>query len=281
MIIPKRFKKKIETHLLGNMLEIEDYPLILAIMGKPGMGKTLQLRNYLETLGVKVFSISSADLESERAGAPAKLLKKQYVEASINISKNNPSALVIDDIDTTVGEWEQNTGTVNHQGILAFLMHIADNPYFIEELGKINRVPIFFTGNNFELLYEPLRRPGRTLEFEWEPKPSEKIAIIASCLPYVSNAKEIAEQLIRIYPNQSISYFTNLFVTRKLELLSEFSSDITFKKILSNDQYKRQLYRKYIQNYNSTNWKDILLLERNTEDAENTDKYKNLYNITN
>ena len=166
MVIPERFKRQIETHLLGNILEIDKYPLILAIVGKPGMGKTLQLRKYLEILGINAFSISSSDLESEVAGAPAKLLKTQYVEASINISRKNPSALVIDDIDTTVGEWKQNTGTVNHQGILAFLMHIADNPCHIEGLGNVNRVPVFFTGNNFELLYEPLRRPGRTLRFE-------------------------------------------------------------------------------------------------------------------
>lgn len=188
---------------------------------------------------------------------------------------------MIDDIDTTVGEWEQNTGTVNHQGILAFLMHIADNPYYIEGLGKVERVPIFFTGNNFELLYEPLRRPGRTLRFEWEPNPSEKISIIASCIPYVANAKEIAEELIHIYPDHPISFFTNLFVTRKLDLLSDFTKDITFKDILMNDQYKNQLYRKYTQNFNNTNWKDILSLERNTENAKNTYKYKNIHNNTN
>ena len=55
MFIPERFKKQINTHLLGNMLDIDDYPLILAIMGRPGMGKTRQLRIHLEQLGVDVY----------------------------------------------------------------------------------------------------------------------------------------------------------------------------------------------------------------------------------
>ena len=68
MFIPERFKKQINTHLLGNMLDIDDYPLILAIMGRPGMGKTRQLRIHLEQLGVDIFSVSSAELECERDG---------------------------------------------------------------------------------------------------------------------------------------------------------------------------------------------------------------------
>lgn len=237
-MIPDRFKCQIDTHLLGNMLEIDNYPLILAIVGRPGMGKTWQLRKHLELLGIKVYSISSADLESERAGAPAKLLKQQYVDASVNISRKNPSALVIDDIDTTVGEWEQNTGTVNHQGILAFLMHIADNPYYIENVGNVNRVPVFFTGNNFELLYEPLRRPGRTRRFDWNPEIKEKIEIITSYLSNITDAKDVAIELINNFPDQSISFYTDFFATQKLEYLMEFANNAIFKYILSDSQYK-------------------------------------------
>ena len=157
MFIPERFKKQINTHLLGNMLDIDDYPLILAIMGRPGMGKTRQLRIHLEQLGVDVFSVSSAELECEREEASAKLLKQQYINASVNILKKMPSVLVIDDIDTILGEREPNTGMARHQGALAFLMHISDDPYYIENVGNVNRVPIFLTGNNFESLYEPMR----------------------------------------------------------------------------------------------------------------------------
>lgn len=168
IVIPPSFSKMIDIHMLGNMLNLKHYPLILAIVGKPGMGKTFQLRHYLKTVGVEVFSISAADLESDRAGQPAKLLQQQYILASNNIKKNNPSVLLIDDIDTTLGEWKDHTGTVNHQNILAFLMHIADNPTYIESIGPVNRVPIFFTGNDLERLYKPLIRTGRANRFVWE-----------------------------------------------------------------------------------------------------------------
>lgn len=260
MFIPERFKKQINTHLLGNMLDIDDYPLILAIMGRPGMGKTRQLRIHLEQLGVDIFSISSAELECEGEDAAAKLLRQQYINASVNILKKKPSVLVIDDIDTVLGE--SNTGAARHQGVLAFLMHISDDPYYIENVGNVNRVPVFFTGNNFESLYEPMRRPGRTLEFEWEPKQEEKIDIIASCLSNTEDSKQVAAELVDIYPNQSISFFTNFFTAQKLELLSEMASNAMLKCILENSQYKRQLYQKYIQDYNDINWKDVMFMNR-------------------
>ncbi len=265
MFIPERFKKQINTHLLGNMLDIDDYPLILAIMGRPGMGKTRQLRIHLEQLGVDVFSVSSAELECEREEASAKLLKQQYINASVNILKKMPSVLVIDDIDTILGEREPNTGMARHQGALAFLMHISDDPYYIENVGNVNRVPIFLTGNNFESLYEPMRRPGRTLEFEWEPNQEEKIEIIASCLSNTEDSKRVAAELVNIYPNQSISFFTNFFTSQKLELLSEMASSAMLKCILENSQYKRQLYQKYIQDYNDINWKDVMFMERESK----------------
>lgn len=271
MVISKRFQNQVNAHLLGNMLDINNYPLILAIIGSPGMGKTWQLREHLKSLDIQVYSISSADLESERAGAPAKLLKEKYVNASISMSKRIPSAIVIDDIDTTVGEWKQNTGTVNHQGILAFLMHIADNPYYIENIGNVKRVPIFFTGNDFELLYEPLRRPVRMLRFDWEPTKNEKIDIVSSYFVHTDNAKEIAEYLINIYPTQSIAFFTSLFATRKLEILSELASNAAFKYILEDPSYKEQLYKKYIDS-NNIDWeRDIIKIV----EGEKIDKNNN------
>ena len=183
----------------------------------------------------------------------------------MNILKKMPSVLVIDDIDTIVGEGHKNTDASNHQGVLAFLMHISDNPYYIENVGNVNRVPIFFTGNNFEAIYEPLRRPGRTLEFEWEPGQEEKIDIIASCLSNTADAKKVAAELVDIYPNQSISFFTNFFTTQKLELLSEMASNAMLKCILENSQYKRQLYQKYIQEYNDIDWKDVMFMDRESK----------------
>jgi len=39
--------------------------------------------------------------------------------------------------------------------------HAEPPPTVIERLGRVRRVPIFTTGNDFFKLYPPLRRPGR------------------------------------------------------------------------------------------------------------------------
>jgi len=255
MVIPERFASAINTHLLGNMIHVKDYPLILYIVGRPGMGKTWQLRHHLEALGFAVYSISSADLEDKNAGEPAKLIRTQYVNASMNLSSGNPSALVIDDIDTTVGEWEQNTGTVNHEGILAFLMHIADNPTHIEIIGNVNRVPIFFTGNCFERLYEPLRRPGRMIKFEWEPTREEKAEIVASIFSFTD--KDISRKLVMSYPNEQISFFSSLLVTETISQLAEIASNAAFKHILSTPSYKAQLQTKFLETRDCADWSKL------------------------
>lgn len=252
IVIPARFSQRIDAHILGNMLDIDEYPLIMAIIGKPGMGKTYQLRKYLDAVDINVVSISAADLESDRAGEPAKLLQQKYIEASSSISKYNPSIMLIDDVDTTLGEWEKNTGTVNHQDILAFLMHIADNPYYIENVGKINRVPIFFTGNNFDLLYKPLVRNGRAIRFDWEPTREEKIAIISSIFLF-DNPKD-AEILIDAYPDKEIAFFSNMLANESIVRLASIARNVVFKYILTDKNYKSELLTKYCEERKRVDW---------------------------
>lgn len=255
MYIPNRFIKMIDAHMLGNMIGIEHYPLILAIIGQPGMGKTFQLRNYLEIVGVQVFSVSSADMESDRAGEPVKLLQQKYIEASISISSGIPATLLIDDIDTTLGEWENHTGTVNHQDILAFLMHVADNPCYIENVGVLNRVPVFFTGNYFDRLYKPLIREGRANRFDWEPTREEKIYTVASILNF--NDTKIAEMFVDAFPTEKISFFSNMMVNKSMEQLADLASDVVFSFILKKDGYRDKLYLKYCEMKKKISWESL------------------------
>lgn len=264
IVIPPSFSKMIDIHMLGNMLNLKHYPLILAIVGKPGMGKTFQLRHYLKTVGVEVFSISAADLESDRAGQPAKLLQQQYILASNNILKNNPSVLLIDDIDTTLGEWKDHTGTVNHQNILAFLMHIADNPTYIESIGPVNRVPIFFTGNDLERLYKPLIRTGRANRFVWEPDREEKITIIASI--FSLDDRLIAESIVDTFPDKEISFYAFIFSQIQAENLSEIANTVSYRLILENPNYKQQLQKKYKSMGENIDW--ITKIREYKNDAE-------------
>lgn len=268
MFIPNRFIKMVDAHMLGNMLDIEHYPLILAIVGRPGIGKTFQLRNYLKIVGVEIFSISAADLESDCAGKPAKLLQQKYIEASASISSGKPTVMLIDDIDTTLGEWKNHTGTVNHQDILAFLMHIADNPYYIENVGNLNRVPIFFTGNYFDKLYKPLIREGRANRFDWEPTREEKISTVASIFDLKDT--KIAETLVDAYPTEKLSFFSNMLVNKKIEQLVSISSDVIFSFILTKDGYRDELYSKYCKLTNDILFESIAqkALEENVTNTE-------------
>lgn len=255
MYIPERFIEAVDAHMLGNMLDISNYPLILLIVGLPGMGKTYQLRSYLEIVGVDMFSISAADLESDRAGVPAKLLEQKYIEASSSISSGNPAVLLIDDIDTTLGEWEKNTGTVNHQDILAFLMHIADKPSFIENVGSVNRVPVFFTCNYFNRLYKPLIRDGRANRFDWEPKREEKIAIVTSVFRFEDS--KTAEMLVDAYPTKPISFFSNLLANKNIEQLVSVAKDVVFSFILTKEGYRDKLLSTYSNLKKNIQWEAI------------------------
>lgn len=207
--VADRFSRAIREHLVLSLVELPTHAVIMGIFGPPGEGKTYQLRSVLQELGVSVRSINAADFESDRAGLPGKELLRSYVEASDEIKRKCPACLVIDDIDTTVGEWEGNTGTVNHQQLLAQLMHLADRPREVEHIGQINRVPIFVTGNDFSKLYPPLRRPGRMNVLHWSPTIEERRDIVSSILNDVLHG-EIISRLVNAYPNHPVSFFADL-----------------------------------------------------------------------
>jgi ATP-dependent 26S proteasome regulatory subunit len=207
--IPSRFSMEVCRHLLLNYAEMPGQPLILGIFGAPGEGKTYQLRSILHQQGVKDCSVNAADLESDRAGQPGKMVVSRYVEAARSIQAEIPAALIIDDIDTTVGEWTQNTGTVNHQQVLAQIMHLADRPNIIENIGTVRRVPIFVTGNDPGKIYPPLRRPGRMSIMHWQPTQAEKTTLVQSIFNGILPAEDATALLVQ-YQHQPVAFFASL-----------------------------------------------------------------------
>lgn len=256
--IPKRFKQAIDNHIVGNFLALKDYPLMLSIFGEPGVGKTFQLRNHLENRGFNVHSINAADLESDRAGEPTKLLRKEYVNASAEITSGKGAAIVIDDIDTTMGEWDKYTGTVNHQDLIAFFMHIADSPTEIENISNsLNRVPIFFTGNDFGKLYTPLRRPGRMNVFMYSPTNEEKCEILCALFgeKYLMDIKAFIERK----PNEPISYFSSIRANVETEMYAQLVGKIDFQQLVSNEAYRKLIRSKLTQSIGDIEWPKYFL----------------------
>lgn len=217
--IPPRFTEALDEHLVFNFVDLDVWPLVLGIFGRPGDGKSFQVRAHLAARGVLPVSINAADLESDRAGTPGKLVLDTYVNAGHRIEEGTPAAVVVDDFDTTVGEWEHSTTTVNHQQVLAQLMHLADSP--AEAAGKkIRRVPVVITGNDLSKVYPPLRRPGRMRAFPWLPSAEERNRIVAAILEDILPPGEVPALLADL-EGAPIAFFSDLLV----EVLAAAASD--------------------------------------------------------
>jgi hypothetical protein len=209
-VIPERFTRALDEHLVFNLLGVDHWPLILGIFGRPGDGKSFQIRTHLERRGVLPVSINAADLESDRAGTPGKLVLAMYKDAGDRIDEHTPAAVIVDDFDTTVGEWENSTTTVNHQQVLAQLMHLADNP--TEAAGRpLRRVPVFITGNDLSKIYPPLRRPGRMKAFPWQLQDDEREDVVAGILTDLLKRSEVAGLLAKV-PDAPVAFFSDLLV---------------------------------------------------------------------
>jgi hypothetical protein len=208
--IPPRFKHELDRHLVFNLASVSQWPLVLGVFGRPGDGKSFQLRTHLARRGVLPVSINAADLESDRAGQPGKIVLAAYEDAGHRISEGSPAALVVDDFDTTVGEWAQSTSTVNHQQVLAQLMHLADSP--TEAGGRtLRRVPVFVTGNDLSKVYPPLRRPGRMRPFPWLPTEQERHDVVAALLSDVIQSAQVSDLLAKL-PEAPIAFYSDLLV---------------------------------------------------------------------
>jgi hypothetical protein len=208
--IPPRFEHELDRHLVFNLADVVPWPLVLGVFGRPGDGKSFQIRTHLERRKVLQVSINAADLESDRAGQPGKLVLAAYEDAGHRISEGAPAALIVDDFDTTVGEWAQSTTTVNHQQVLAQLMHLADTP--TEAIGRtLRRVPVLVTGNDLSKVYPPMRRPGRMRPFPWLPTDAERHDVVAAILADTLPPAAVSDLLVKL-PDAPIAFFSDLLV---------------------------------------------------------------------
>lgn len=208
VVLLPRFFQQIHLHLVTNYLDIPVRPIILGIFGRTGDGKSAQLMTALERCQVESYRINASDLESGLAGEPGKLVARTYGVASLAIHDGVPTALVVDDVDTTVGEWELNTGTVNHQQVLAELMHLADRPTDPARNWPC-RVPVFVTGNNLSRLYPPLRRHGRMSVFAWRPTPPEVREVVGGLFAGMA-AGGALDRLAAEFGDEPLAFFAEV-----------------------------------------------------------------------
>ena len=231
--IPERFEREIVLHAIRVLkTNLKQAPIMLAIDGPPGEGKTYQCETVLRRLGCEVFSLSANQFESENAGEPAKLVRKTYDSAVEYVQKShdNFAALLIDDADVAFGNWGDLVQyTVNTQGVIGELMNIANTP--VRE--EITRIPIFLTGNDLKKLYAPLRRTGRMNFFYWEPNPKEK----ATMLFYLFDFLGINEC------EELVSYVNSQCYNKNIP-----PAPISFYSALSSHVYDNELWDQYLNN---------------------------------
>ncbi|MFC9688279.1 AAA family ATPase [Kribbella sp. NPDC056951] len=207
-IIDPGFTEVVRNHLIGNLaVRNTESPLILAIFGPPGEGKTFQTEAICADLGVRTFVISPGELESENAGHPGQIIRQQYLAAGNNQARS-PGVLVINDVDTVLGDWGQLVQyTVNRQIVYGQLMALCDFPLEVAGMAT-RRVPIVLTGNDPSIIYPPLLRPGRARVFRWEPSVHQRLPVVASILPWLREPEAFG--LLEEFPHQSISFWSDV-----------------------------------------------------------------------
>jgi len=202
--LPPRFFSQVHRHLWLTFSESATRGPLFAVVGPPGEGKTWQLEESLRQCNTEALHIFAGDMESFDAARPTDHLVETLQRAAVARSGGVPTALVIHDIDTTLGEWEQNTGTVNHQQLLAELMSYADKASHLRYGGRAT--PVFVTANDLGKLYAPLRRSQRISVFQWLPTHEERTRVVEALLG--SSSEGIAARIVDQFPEQSIAFFS-------------------------------------------------------------------------
>ncbi|MFJ6195844.1 AAA family ATPase [Micromonospora sp. NPDC092111] len=162
---------------------LPDYPLILAVVGPPGDGKSFQTAAALNTAGFVAFRFSSSELGGRSEGRPVEQLRSLYKRAAQHAEVDNSyPVLVLEDFDLGPAGRDRNARyTVNSQLLTGFLMNLADDVRMCD-VGTSQRFPIVLTTNDLSTLHGPLTRPGRMRVFTWEPTVAERAEMIYSAL---------------------------------------------------------------------------------------------------
>ena len=270
--IPEEFKKEIELHICKNILCDRNTefkaPLILAISGPIGMGKSYQTIKVLESMNISINRINASEFEDASAGIPIKNFLNVYISASEDIMyhKVKTSAILIDDADAALGTWGGMVQyTMNRQHLIKTLIDLADNPKNvtrkdddnIREIIPTHRIPIILTLNDETKMYPPLMRPGRTRPFKWTVGQDDLVKIIMKMFSRLSekDAKELFEEMLRhaqMMKNDSydhglpVSLFTdiqsNLLDRSITKLINDHGVTYTMEKIHLSIKEKYENY---------------------------------------
>lgn len=214
--IPAAFEERVLAHILKNFVAHTcsiNIPLILAIQGSQGDGKSSQTREACSRNGIYVYPISGSFLSGSHEKEAVEILSESYIHAaSVANGTKHLVTILIDDFDLSVAStFENREYTVNSPLLTGFLMNLADDP---TKCGKENsrRIPIIVTGNNFTSLHDPLTRHGRMDFFTWFPTYDQKLEIVKSMYNSCVKKEDFQQiiQLVSAFPDEPVSFFDSL-----------------------------------------------------------------------
>jgi hypothetical protein len=186
--IPPRFLDRVALHITKHSLGPSfpgRPPLILAVWGGKGCGKSFQLELCCKKLGITPVILSAGELEDPTAGEPGRRLRERYAAAAAAAAVSGGAAcLIVNDLDAGIGLWKHTGRTVNAQNVAATLMALCDEPARRDGVlagkreGALPRVPIIVTANDLSRVYAPLLRDGRMDKFHWVPSRADRVAML-------------------------------------------------------------------------------------------------------
>lgn len=192
--VPPVFFDTVMLHIIKNALKALDAPLMLAIQGPKGEGKSRMSREVCSQLGIIVVALPGASLSGIYEKEPLLILREAYLHASaLQKERRTLVALLIDDIDTSIAStYSERRYTVNTQLLNGALMYLCDDPYHIGEQ-ETSRIPLIVTGNDFTSLHEPLTRHGRAQFLDWKPEPAVRTEIVRHMFRSYLSKTELAQ----------------------------------------------------------------------------------------
>jgi len=252
--LPDDFSSVVILHIVKNNLSKLRPPLILAIQGPKGEGKSEQTRELCSRLGIYIIALSGSTISGIHEKEPVLILQEAYLQASAIRHIKGLAVMLIDDLDTSVASvHEDRRYTVNSQLVSGALMNLADDPLHIGER-ETHRIPIIVTGNDFTHLYEPLARHGRVWFFDWKPSIQLKIQIVRHLFEGQIPQNELSRigALVSHFGDEPIAFYhqlrNDLYDSLILETIeSQQKIDISYLERLVSFNHTRITIEKLIE----------------------------------
>lgn len=239
VIVPERFAHRVVTHALAATL-VDNYPLVMAIQGPSGDGKSYQLARTLEDAEFHPLILSGSALSGDHEGDSTNSLKNLYAKAqNYQVANDEWPALILEDFELSpAGQRSDSKYTVNSQLLTGLLMNLSEQ-VSTANIGTTKRYPIFLTGNDFTLLHRPLMRPGRMDIFTWIPSSDEQGLMILSALQKRVTQMSItdAKKLQAEFPHLPIAAFAaalNDCISREIYTRVRSNNGVKFTQIRRN-----------------------------------------------